>query len=159
MLWRGQFGTELLHDFHPPVPPSGLFWTAPIPAAAVAVDLDAATASMSLSGFPVPDAAGPAAAAETADLPAAVSLVMQWGGAGAALSVDDPLNGVSAHYQECQATIEWSAAGGGFRFVSDPAGTTVTRFAQVGEERTGFFAAPAPGVQARRRGRRPPDRL
>ncbi len=140
------------------MPPSGLFWTAPIPVTAVTVDVDAATAGLSLAGFQVPDAAGSAVGAGTTDLEV-LSMVMTWSGAGATLSVNDPMNGVGARYQECQATIEWSVAAAGFRFMSDPASTTVTRFAQLGEERTGVFAASAPSVQARRRDGSPLGRL
>lgn len=37
------------------------------------------------------------------------------------------------------ATIEWSATQEGFEFVSDPADTSITHFAEIGKERNGVF--------------------
>ena len=139
-LWAGQFGTDLLHDFHPGIPASGLFWTVPIPQSAVAYALDGGTASLSLRELAMPDFIGEASGRSDLSVPATVSMEMRWSGNGARLSVSDPLNDFAGEYQECQATIEWSASEAGFRYASDGEVSTEVRFAQIGQERTGVFS-------------------
>jgi hypothetical protein len=53
--------------------------------------------------------------------------------------VSDPTVGFAGEFVLSQATMTWSAAtDDGFRFVSDPAGTT-SAFAQLGHMRNGVF--------------------
>lgn len=133
MLWRGQVGAELLHDFHPSVPASGLFWTVPVPPENVTFDRDAGTAGLSLTDLAVPDAL---AGDEAARVPATLTLTMAWSDAAEERAVRDDAIGFAGSYRLCQATIAWSAAVDGFSFVSDPAAEIVLRFAQIGVERT-----------------------
>jgi hypothetical protein len=100
----------------------------------VSFDLDTGVATLSLQDLALPDSVG------GEELPAAVSLVMQWSGATTAASVADPAVGFAGSYGVCSATIAWSASNAGFSFVSDPAPTSVTRFAQIGRESIGSFA-------------------
>jgi hypothetical protein len=51
----------------------------------------------------------------------------------------DEADGFAGVFLEDTATIEFSAEQEGFTFVSDPAETTVTHFAEIGEERDGVF--------------------
>lgn len=134
-LWRGQFGAELLHDYHPPIPDSGLFWTLPVPPESLTIDLEAGTATLLLEDLVLPDAVG------DAQEPATLSLLMQWSGASEARDEADPQNGFAGTYRECSATIAWTVAQVGFSFASDASATSVTRSAQLGRERTGIFAA------------------
>lgn len=49
------------------------------------------------------------------------------------------MNGFLGRYRECAATIQWSGEEAGFSFVSDPASSSMTRFAEIGRERNGIF--------------------
>ncbi len=135
MLWRGRFGAELVHDYHPDVPPSGLFWTLPIAADGVSFDFDDGVATLSLQDLVLSDAVG-----NTSE-PAAVSLLMQWSATEAAQPVVDTTVGFAGSYRLCNATIGWSAAESGISFVSDPDAAVDVRFAQIGRESTGSFVA------------------
>lgn len=42
-------------------------------------------------------------------------------------------------FSQTAATVEWSAHEDGFEFRSDPAATSTTVYAEVGEERNGVF--------------------
>lgn len=42
-------------------------------------------------------------------------------------------------FNQTQAKVEWSAEEDGFEFHSDPASTSTTVYAEVGEERNGVF--------------------
>lgn len=72
-------------------------------------------------------------------VPAEVSYHIQWHGVKRVDRVHDATNHFSGRFIEDSATVEWSASEHGFRFKSDPASTTVTEFAEIGEERNGLF--------------------
>jgi hypothetical protein len=81
------------------------------------------------------------------------SLKIKWSGTTNTRSWTDCADGFRGDYFEDSATIEVTAttppaparscppspARNGFRFVSDPAATTVSHFAQIGRERNGVF--------------------
>jgi hypothetical protein len=129
------------HDFNPGIAPSGLFWTAHIPANmpldSVQIDLGATTASLRLQDFSI----GDTIPVVTPPTPATVTLDMEWSGQRATVSVRDVVNGFAGNYSECTATIVWSASEQGFTFLSDQASTVQTRFAEIGRERNGIFFA------------------
>lgn len=124
-------GQGHIHDYNPMIAANGVFWTAPIPAQSVTVDLGRVTASLHLVNFPLTDT--------IPNVPATVTLDMEWSGKTAHVAVEDMVNGFAGDYRECRATIAWSASGGGFSFASDAAATSVTRFAELGRERNGRF--------------------
>ncbi len=51
----------------------------------------------------------------------------------------DQQNEFDLHAIEDSATIRWSARRKDFKFVSDPANTSTTVFAEIGSERNGEF--------------------
>jgi hypothetical protein len=72
---------------------------------------------------------------------------MHWSGVKRRISFTstDPDDRFAGDFIENTATIEVDvvtlpSTGHGFRFVSDPAGTTVSNFAQIGRERNGKLA-------------------
>jgi hypothetical protein len=68
------------------------------------------------------------------------SLNIRWGRPGKRVITNDGTNGFSLNAIENNATMEWSAHNAnGFRFVSDPAKTSITEFAEVGHQRNGVF--------------------
>jgi hypothetical protein len=78
------------------------------------------------------------------------SLHMEWSGVLSRDTANEPANEMRGTFVENIATIAVTATtprtevtalsnGHGFRFVSDPAATSVSNFAQIGEERNGLF--------------------
>jgi hypothetical protein len=74
---------------------------------------------------------------------AQVSLDCRWHDpiATAQLRNPDPLLQFTGLFTQTQATLEWSAQEPDthFEFHSDPAATSTARFAEIGQERNGFF--------------------
>jgi hypothetical protein len=141
-----------LHDFAPPIPASGLFWTIPVSPDSVQVDLDRASASLRVSDLPIPDWGDLRyATTDGPNVPSVVSFVVRWDGA---------LDRASRRHEEqrwmgdnvqTQATIDWSAQQAGFQFASDPATTSHSQATVMGRRRNGvFFAASAPQAQPAR---------
>jgi len=126
-------GQGHIHDFTPGVAPSGLFWTAAIAPDSVDIKLGQVRASFRVTDFPLLDII------TTPSPPATVSFDMEWSGKTADVDVKDFVNDFAGEYSQCSATIEWSAQVGSFSFVSAPAGTSLTRFAELGRERNGRF--------------------
>jgi hypothetical protein len=125
-------GTGHIHDFNELVAPSGLFWTKAIPIGSVSIELGTVRASWRLTKFPIPDFLP-----GVVDLPATVSMDIEWSGRTADTKIRDFVAGFAGEYHECSATITWSAQEPGFSFVSNA--TTVQRFAEIGRERNGRF--------------------
>jgi len=126
-------GQGHIHDFNAGIPPSGLFWTAPVPMNSVEIDLGRVRASFHVTNFPLVDTIPSPNPAAT------VSFDMEWSGKTAMLIVNDFVNGFGGDYSECSATIEWTAQEPGFTFASNAASTSTTRFAEIGRERNGRF--------------------
>ena len=78
-------------------------------------------------------------------------LDIEWsGGSKRRLSANQPVNQMRGNFVETNASIEVTATtprtmmtalsnGHGFRFVSEPASTSVSHFAEIGEESNGVF--------------------
>ena len=136
----GSRGTQV-HDFSFGIPPSGLFWTAAVPEDSVDGELDDGFVSFSANHLSLPDSinldnnlhGGPT-------IPAKVSFKMRWTGTGSPFQFTSTTDGFRGNFQFATVAIEWSAhTAAGFSFVSDPADTTVTVAAIIGEERNGVF--------------------
>jgi len=68
------------------------------------------------------------------------SLNIAWGGPGTRVRTNNSANRFSLNSIENTATMEWSAHNAnGFRFVSDPAATSTSFFAQVAHEHNSVF--------------------
>lgn len=57
------------------------------------------------------------------------------------MRIGDPTLPFTASVIENQAIMEWTATVGGAAFVSDPARTSHSAFAEIGHERNGIFFA------------------
>jgi hypothetical protein len=129
-----------LHNFAPSIPPSGLFWTIPIPAASAKIDLDKATASFSLRNLSIPDwgnqrygtTGGP-------HIPAIVSFLVRWNGVLSRARKRNETQRWVGEYIQTAATIIWSARGQQFKFDSDPADASKSSAAVMGRHRSGVF--------------------
>ncbi len=140
-LYEGQVApSHQIHDFNPGITPSGLFWVIRVPDTTVEVELDEAEASMDVSKLDVEDFHDIVNAVhEGPSIPASVSYHIRWRNVIRRVQVQDPTVGFDGDFIEDTATIEWSAEEQGFRFVSDPADTSTTLFAEIGSERNGVF--------------------
>lgn len=131
---------DQIHDFNPGIAPSGLFWTIRIPDESVEVDLEDATASMKLSDFELRDFFTIVNSLERGkSIQADASFHVRWSGVKKRVKTRDVTNRFVGNYIEDTATIAWSAHENGFKFVSDPADTSTSLFAEIGQERNGVF--------------------
>jgi hypothetical protein len=76
-----------------------------------------------------------------APMPATVSFEVRWSGALERANIVNPDNGFAGEFVRGHAQMEWSAAVGDFSFVSGPASTSSSIFAEIGHERNGSFFA------------------
>jgi len=133
------------HDFDPGITPypSGLFWT--VPALPVRpVELGTGTARMSAKDlalqdfFNIPNALFRFLVPSSVD--ATCSFDIQWNGPVTSRGRVTNTPGTSGELVMTSATMTWSAQNSqGFKFVSNPAGTTSV-FAQLGRIQNGVFA-------------------
>jgi hypothetical protein len=133
-------------------------WNAAIPLESVDVDLDEDEAMLHVKNVLVFDAFTIPNSLNTfhplGHVNAVInSLKMNWKGTTNRRSQTDCVDGFRGNYLEDSATIEViattpptparacppTAARHGFRFVSDPAETSVSNFAQIGREQNGVF--------------------
>ena len=146
-LYRGlydftNFSTQV-HDFDPGIHPypGGLFWTQ-TGTSVRDVHVRAGRARMTATDLPetdfgsIPNALFHFQPPVSTD--ARVTFDIRWSGPVSSRGkVSTP--GTSGELVMCQATMTWSAReGNGFRFVSNPSGTT-SAFAQLGRVQNGVF--------------------
>ena len=148
------------HSFDPGVTESEVTWTTEIPPASIDVDFDAQQASLHLKNVLVFDTFTVANSLDPHHPIPKVnavlnSLRMHWSGSINRRSHTDCVDAFRGEFIEDVATIEVvattpkrpasacppRAAQNGFRFVSDPADTSISNFAQIGRERNGVFFA------------------
>jgi hypothetical protein len=148
------------HSFDPGVSESDVIWTTEIPEGSVHVDLRNEEASLHVRNVLVFDTFTVANSLDPHHPIPKVnaminSLRMTWSGTLNRRSHTDCVDAFRGSYLEDMATIEVTAttpptpastcppraARNGFRFVSDPAHTTISHFAQIGRERNGVFFA------------------
>ena len=136
--------------------PTDVFWAAHIPQGSAHVDLDAGTASLHVKNLCLYDAFTVANSIQGVNRPVNQvkgifnSLDMEWSGIIKRDTANQPVNKMRGSFVENTATIAVVATtpitivtalsnGHGFRFVSDPASTSVSNFAQIGREQNGVF--------------------
>ena len=133
-----------LNDMNPGITPTGLFWTMAIPAGSVSVNPGKGRASLQVSNIVVSDyhnggnalfGGGPP------PVPATLSFDVQWFGVAERVNVVNPGNGFAGEFVRNNAQMAWSATVGDYSFVSAPASTSSSIFAEVGHERNGVFFA------------------
>lgn len=148
------------HSWDPGISPSGVFWTTPVSEGSVKFDLKKGKASLHVKdvlvfdGFTVPNALDEAHPLGHVNS-IINSLRIEWSDTGQDPTSwsDCDVNGFQGEFLENTATIEVTAtttpapamtcpprpARDGFKFVSDPAETTINHFSQIGRERNGVF--------------------
>ena len=136
--------------------PTSVFWAVRIPNGAAHVNLNRGTASLHVEHVCVFDAFTVPNSILGVNRPVNLvrgiinSLDIEWSGITAMDPVNQPINRMRGTFGEGTATIAVKATtprtmvtglsnGHGFRFVSDPASTSVNHFALIGRERNGVF--------------------
>jgi hypothetical protein len=133
-------GTGQIHDYNPGIAANGLFWTIPIADSAIDVNPGKGQASLRATNLAIPDyhdfvnSLYPATS-----VPAVVSFDARWHDIQSRRNAKEPDFGFAGEFVVTAATIEWSSQQAGFRFQSDPASTSVSEYAIVGNERNGVF--------------------
>lgn len=112
-----------------------------MPESAVKVNLREAKASIHVSTDAVEDYGNIVNALKDGpSLPARASYHIVWSGNRGTQHVVDPLNRFVSDVIYDSAQMEWRAhRSDGFRFISDPASTSFSLFAQLAHERNGVF--------------------
>lgn len=137
---NGPGGTVQVHDFNPGIRPSGLFWTQPVDDDSVSFDLHRGTASLEVDDLDEEDYHNlHNALVDGPSDPASVTFEMRWKATGETMKVTDNVHRFTGRFRLCAVQIEWTANAPGFRFVSDPASTTVNVRSVIGRERNGVF--------------------
>ena len=133
-----------------------MFWVASIPEGSVHVDLDEGSASLRVKNMCVYDAFTVPNSIMGVNRPVNQvkgiidSLEIEWSGVFSRDTANEPVNKMRGNFVENKARIAVTATtpksavtalsnGHGFRFVSDPASTSVSHFAEIGEERNGIY--------------------
>jgi hypothetical protein len=130
-----------IHDFNPGIEEDGRFWTIPIAKSTVDVNPGTGDGRFHATDVDVEDYHDVINALKDGpSVPASVSFDIRWTGGGGHVKVRDETNDFGGRYVEGKATIEWSGENEkGEVFQSDPANTSITHFAEVGQERNGTF--------------------
>jgi len=129
-----------IHDFHPPIAPSGLYWVVPVPVGGLTIGADTNTFTLELERVTVVDQPSWPALDSTAT-PARMSFKMIWKSTGEAVKYDDP----SKHFRftgtraACQMEAQVEVPSTGFSWKSDPLSTSKCDFAIMGEEVNGRY--------------------
>lgn len=129
-----------IHDLHPPISPSGLYWMVSVPRNGLTISPDGNTFTLEMQDVPVVDQPSWPAVNATAT-PARMSFKMVWKSTGETVKYEDP----SKHFRftgyrassQMEAQIEVPAIG--FSWKSDPLSTSKCDFALMGEEVNGRY--------------------
>jgi len=127
---------------NPGIAPSGLFWTTALPENAVKVNLGDGSAVMqatNLSVLDFGDFGNSLFGGGVPPVPATVSFTVRWSGVLDRAKVVSTDTGMTGEFIRNTAQMEWSATVGDFDFVSAPAETSASDFAEIGQERNGTF--------------------
>jgi len=129
-----------VHDFHPPIRPSGLYWVVEIPDGGLEISADGRSATLRMARIEVIDQPRwPAPDAEAR--PASMDIAMRWTATDEPLAMNDPakqfrFRGWKARCQ-LEARIEVPSIQ--FTWKSDPMETSRADFAIIGEETNGKY--------------------
>jgi len=132
-----------IHDFHPPIAPTGLYWVAPVPPGGLTLSTDGRTATLDMRDVAVIDQPGwPALDAPA--MPATMSVRVGWTATDERVSFDDPAKHFRFDGWRATAQLEASVRvpSLGFSWRSDPLAASHAAFAIIGEEVNGKYFGP-----------------
>ncbi len=129
-----------IHDLHPPIVPSGLYWVVPVPANSLTISAGGKVFTLEMQNVPVIDQPR-WPALESVATPARMSFKMVWKSNGEPAVYED----ASKHFRftgtraVCQMEARIEVPSIGFTWKSDPLETSKCDFAIVGEEVNGRY--------------------
>ena len=132
--------TSQIHDFHPPIAPSGLYWVVPVPTGGLEVGPDGKSVSLTMRDVPVVDQPR-WPALDASAIPARMSFKMVWKSTGEHALYEDAarqfrFEGTRA---ACQMEAQVEVPSIGFSWKSDPLASSSAAFAIVGNETNGRY--------------------
>ena len=143
-MFRGQAAPEnQIHDFHPPIAPSGLYWVVPVPKGGLIISPDGQTATLDMKNVAVVDQPK-WPALDAVGMPAIMSFRMMWRAMDEKIIYDDPLKQFRVEGFRAKAQIEAQVKvpSIGFSWKSDPLSKSHANFAIIGDEVNGRYYKP-----------------
>jgi hypothetical protein len=140
-LFRGPaVPANQIHDFHPPIAPSGLYWVVPVLERGLTISPDENTFTLEMQNVSVVDQPRWPARNSIAT-PARMTFKMVWKSTGEPVKYDDS----SKHFRftgtraSCQLEAEVEVPSIGFSWESDPLNTSKADVAIIEEEVNGRY--------------------
>ena len=140
-MFQGQaVPANQIHDFHPPITPSGLYWVVPVPKGGLNISPDGSTFTLEMKSVAVVDQPR-WPALDSLATPARMNFKMVWKSTGEPVKYDD----ASRHFRftgtraTCQLEVEVEVPSIGFSWKSDPLNASKADFAIIGEEVNGRY--------------------
>jgi len=140
-LFRGPaVPANQIHDFHPPIAPSGLYWVVPVLERGLTISPDENTFTLEIQNVSVVDQPR-WPALDSIATPARMNFKMVWKSTGEPVKYDDSskrfrFTGTGA---SCQLEAEVEVASIGFSWKSDPLNSSKADVAIVGEKVNGRY--------------------
>lgn len=133
---------DQIHDFHPPIAPSGLYWVVPVPSSSLEVAADNRLITLTMQDVPVVDQPHwPALDAKAT--PARMSFKMVWKATDEHVVYDDAARQFRFDGRRtiCQMEAQVEVPSLGFSWKSDPLASSSAAFAIMGNEANGRYYA------------------
>ena len=132
--------TSQIHDFHPPIAPSGLYWVVPVPNGGLEVAPGGKSVTLAMRDVAVVDQPR-WPALDASATPAKMSFKMVWKSTGEQVLYQDAarqfrFEGTRA---VCQMEAQVEVPSIGFSWKSDPLATSSAAFAIIGNEMNGRY--------------------
>jgi hypothetical protein len=140
-LFRGPaVPANQIHDFHPPIAPSGLYWVVPVPEHGLTISPDRKTFTLEMQHVSIVDQPR-WPALDSIATPAQMSFKMVWKSAGESVKYDDPSKRFrfSGNRATCQLEAQVEVPSIGFSWKSDALNTSKADVAIIGEEVNGRY--------------------
>ena len=129
-----------IHDFHPPIAPSGLYWVVPGPAGNLSISTDGNTFTLEMKDVPVVDQPR-WPALDSITTPARMTFKMVWKSTGESITYDDASRQFrfAGFRASCQLEAQVEVPSIGLSWKSDPLEKSHADFAIIGEEVNGRY--------------------
>ena len=143
-MFQGQAAPEnQIHDFHPPISPSGLYWVVPVPKGGLIISPDGQTATLEMNNVAVVDQPK-WPALDAVGILAIMSFKLIWKATDEKIIYDDPQKQfrVEGYRASAQLEAQVKVPSIGFSWKSDPLSDSSAKFAIIGEEVNGRYYNP-----------------